>query len=62
MSKYEPFELNIEWKVEDIKSLRPDWSMDKCDEVLSELAGVIEERSIETGWEVIESLIGDYDD
>jgi hypothetical protein len=62
MSKYEPFNLDIQWSIADIRSLRPDWSKDKCDEVLSDMAGIIEERSIETGWEVIESLIGDYDE
>lgn len=60
--EFEPFILEIKWTYEDIKSLRPDWSDEKCDEVLGDLAGTIEDISIERGWEVIESSIHEYDD
>lgn len=65
MSEYEPFKLNITWTYEDIKSIRPNWSDDKCDEFLSSIAGDIEDRSIEVGWDVINMLAdmeGDEDE
>lgn len=59
----ERFKVTITWEVEDIKSLRPNWSEDKCEEVLGEISGQLEDRSIELGWEVIEDLLNmDYED
>lgn len=53
--------VSISWCPADIKAVRPSWSDDKCMQVLADIGGALEDRSIELGWEVIESLLG-YDD
>lgn len=51
------FKVTITWLPGDIKSLRPDWDIDRCEEWLCENAKRIQDRSIELGWEVIEDLL-----
>lgn len=52
----EPY-ATIRWVPADIKSLHPEWSDEKCADVLSDIAEYLEDRSIELGWEVIEVLL-----
>ena len=47
----------IRWSWEDIQSLRPDWSQEKCGEMLDAIAKGLHDRSIELGWEIMETLI-----
>lgn len=47
----------IKWCPADIKSLHPNWSDEKCAEVLSDIASGLEEASISAGWEAIDVLI-----
>ena len=47
----------IRWSWEDVQSLRPDWSQEKCDEMLDAIAKGLHDRSIELGWEIMETLI-----
>jgi hypothetical protein len=47
----------IRWSWEDVQSLRPDWSQEKCDEMLDTIAKGLHDRSIELGWEIMETLI-----
>ena len=47
----------IVWNIEDIQSLRPNWSTAKCSDWLSDNANGIVDRSVELGWEVIEALL-----
>jgi hypothetical protein len=47
----------IRWSWQDVQSLRPDWSQEKCDEMLDTIAKGLHDRSIELGWEVMETLI-----
>jgi hypothetical protein len=54
-------ECKIVWKAEDIKTLRPDWTEEECEEWLMDNASIICDRSIELGWEVIETLLGQDD-
>lgn len=56
------FRLNIVWSLVDIKSRQPQWSDERCEEFLGDVAGTIEDMSIESGWEVIDSLICQEDD
>ena len=49
--------LTIKWCPADIKSLHPDWSDEKCADVLSDIASGLEEASISAGWEAIDVLI-----
>ena len=62
MSEYENFKLDITWSLADIKSRQPQWSDDRCDEFLADVAKDIENASIEAGWEVIDALICQEDD
>ena len=62
MSEYENFKLDITWSLVDIKSRQPQWSDDRCDEFLGDVAKYIEDASIQAGWEVIDSLICQEDD
>lgn len=59
LTDYEMMEplATIHWCAADIKSLQPDWSDEKCVEVLSDIGDYLEQRSIELGWEVIEVLL-----
>jgi len=44
---------------EDIETLRPDWTLEQCKEWLDDNQKHIVDRSIEYGWAVIETLLGD---
>lgn len=45
----------IAWTSEDIKTLRPDWSEEQCEDFLQRIEDVLRDRSIEFGWTIIES-------
>ena len=62
MSEYENFKLDITWSLADVNSRQPQWSDDRCDEFLADVAKDIENASISAGWEVIDSLICQEDD
>jgi len=49
--------VKIVWTAEDIWTLKPKWSLEKCDKWLMENRKAIQDRSIELGWEVIETLL-----
>jgi hypothetical protein len=55
----DPTKVYIVWCWEDIKSIRPKWSDEKCKQVLDRIGKYLVNRSIELGWEVMECLIGD---
>jgi hypothetical protein len=50
---------HIAWTVNDIKTLRPRWSLKRCEAFLAENEKYIQERLIELGWEVLDTLIFD---
>lgn len=60
--EFKPFVLTIEWSIDDIKDRRPNWSDEKCNQVLSDLAGYLEDESINAGWEVIDNCLWEYDE
>jgi len=45
------------WRAEDVSSLRPEWTMKKCEEWLSDHEDDIQDRLTELGYEVIDSFI-----
>lgn len=45
------------WTKYDVKTLRPKWSLKKCEEFLEENEKVIQEATIGYGWEVIEEIL-----
>lgn len=47
----------VSWCAEDIKTLRPDWSDEKCNEFLMDNEDNIQCSMIEHGWTAIESLL-----
>ena len=53
MEKY----VTISWCPTDVKAARPDLTDAECMEALEKVGGVLEDRSIELGWEVLENLL-----
>lgn len=51
----------ITWCGLDVKAIYPDWTDDQCIEALEDVAGYLEERSIELGWEVLGFLLNEYE-
>jgi hypothetical protein len=47
----------VVWTIDDIQSLRPEWSDEQCEEWLSDNQKHIQSRLVELGWEVIEILL-----
>jgi len=47
----------VTWHAEDIKTLKPNWSLKKCNEWLEDNERHISDRLIELGWEVIDALL-----
>jgi hypothetical protein len=52
----------VRWAAEDIKTLRPSWSNERCEEELAKIEGHLQDRLVELGWEVIECLIPSTED
>lgn len=48
----------VTWTAEDVQTLRPNWTLEKCAEWLDGNERYIQDRLVELGWEVIESLLG----
>ena len=49
----------MRWHPEDVKELRPKWSLKKCEAWLAENESRISERLTELGWDVMEAFIDD---
>lgn len=47
----------IKWSLEDIKSLRPEWSNQECKEFIESKWESFKQESIRQGWEIWESLL-----
>ena len=54
MNKY----ATVSWTADDVQTLRPEWSVEKCEEWLESNQRCIQDRLVELGWEVIENLLG----
>lgn len=55
----DPEKCYIVWCWGDIQSIRPDWSEQKCKIALSINYKHLRDRSIELGWDVLQSLLTD---
>jgi hypothetical protein len=55
-------EIVIRWLPDDIQSLKPEWSYERCVEVLDEISGAFEDRNTETGWEILEIMVDEQDE
>lgn len=47
----------VAWRAEDIKTLRPDWTDDECNDFLMRNEDAIQRAMIERGWEAISDLL-----
>ena len=45
------------WRAEDVQHLKPSWTLPRCEEWLQDNENAIQERLIELGWDVIETLL-----
>lgn len=45
------------WQPEDVQTLRPDWSRERCEEWLAANQKYIRDRLCELGWDVIEMML-----
>ena len=48
---------SVTWHAEDVKSLKPKWSLKKCNEWLEDNERHMQDRLIELGWEVMDALL-----
>ena len=53
---------SVAWRAEDVKAIKPNWTMPKCEEWLQDNEGRIQDRLTELGWEVLDSLLMMEDD
>ena len=51
----------VSWNSEDVQTLRPDWSEEKCNELLAHASDNIEQAMIERGWSVLKDEIRWYE-
>ena len=49
--------LKVAWSIQDVKSLRPKWTDQKCEEILYSAWSDLEDQAIRSGWEVLEEAI-----
>jgi hypothetical protein len=47
----------VAWRAEDVQTLRPDWSEERCVQFLESHEDDIQCAMIERGWSVIEDLL-----
>ena len=57
MSEVGKLLATVSWCAEDIQSLRPAWSAERCEEFLDENEDGIQCAMVETGWSVISDLL-----
>lgn len=47
----------LSWRADDVQTLRPAWSLAKCEEWLCANEKYVRDRLCELGWDVMESLL-----
>ena len=47
----------VRWMVEDVQSIRPEWTQKKCREWLEEHEEHIQESAIQDGWQYLELFL-----
>jgi hypothetical protein len=52
----------VTWRAEDVKAIKPDWTMPKCEEWLQDNEDNLDDRLTELGWEVMDTLLTMEDD
>jgi len=49
----------VAWCWEDIKTIKPGWSREKCEEFLEEHDSKLSQAQVEQGWHFIETTLAD---
>lgn len=57
----EPY-ATIVWSPLDVKGIYPEWTDEECMKALDAVCGELEDRSIEEGWNILDSLLQMYVD
>lgn len=52
-------EVIIRWLADDVQQLRPDLTLEECEALLDRVGRHLADRSIEVGWEILETLLAD---
>lgn len=52
----------VRWSPYDVQTLRPSWSVERCEEWLQENQKYVAERLVELGWDVLEALLDPEDE
>jgi len=47
----------VVWLAEDVHTIRPTWTIEKCEEALSIAEKHLRDRTIEIGWTVLDDLL-----
>jgi hypothetical protein len=47
----------VVWRAEDVRSIKKDWSLEKCEEWLQDNEENIKDRLTELGWEVLGAIL-----
>lgn len=53
---------SVTWRAEDVSMIKPEWSIEKCEEWIQDNENRIQDRLTELGWEVLDSFLGMDDD
>lgn len=48
---------DVQWVAEDVKAIRPSWSLSRCEEELGGIENLLRDRTIELGWGVMDELL-----
>lgn len=49
--------IDIKWSAEDIKSLRPSWTLEECEQFIQSKSESFRQASISNGWDIWEVLL-----
>ena len=55
--KVKPRLAAVSWCADDIQTMRPEWTVQKCLDFLVENGRYIQDAMVRSGWDVIESLL-----
>lgn len=57
----EGFYAHVRWHPDDVHELKPEWTLEQCEDWLAKNEDNISDRLIERGWVVMETLLDDED-
>ena len=53
--------ITISCSAEDVQELKPAWTAEECEEFLTKLGRVLQDRCIEEGWTIMRDLLSIYE-